>query len=110
MKLNKKLEIGMQAITVLKKREGLVKTSELATEIGTTATFLVQIMHALKMAEIVIVRRGQGGGFTIDKDKEITAYSIAKAVGTLDDNLKGEQGSVLELRQKLVDAFRNTKI
>ena len=110
MKLNKKLEIGINAVSALKKKKDLVKTAALANEIGTTPTFLVQIMHALRVADIVIVRRGQGGGFTIDKDKEIMAYAIAKAVGALDDNLKGEKGSVLELRRKLVDAFKNTKL
>jgi DNA-binding IscR family transcriptional regulator len=110
MKLNKKLEIGINAIAALKKKDGLVKTSELAVEIGVTSTFLVQIMHALKSAEIVIVKRGQGGGYTIDKSKEVSAYDIAKAVGTIDDNLKGEQGSVLELRQNLINAHKNTKL
>lgn len=111
MKLNKKLEIGINAVSALKKREGFVRTADIATEIGTTVNFLEQIMRNLRTGGIVAVKRGPGGGYSLNKETEITAYSVAKAVGRFSDNLKdGDVSLTAQLQKNILEAFRNTKL
>lgn len=114
MKLNKKLEIGINAIAALKKRganTGPVKTALLAEEIGTTPNFLEQIMRNLRVSGIVSVQRGPGGGYSLNHDPELTAYAVAKAVGRFPDNLNDGDASVpAQLRKNILEAFRSTKL
>lgn len=111
MKLNKKLEIGINAVSALKKREGFVRTSDIATEIGTTVNFLEQIMRNLRVGGIVTVKRGPGGGYSLNKESDLTAYSVAKSVGRFPDNLtEGDVSLTAQLRNNIIEAFRNTKL
>lgn len=111
MKLNKKLEIGINAITALKNRDGFVKTSDIAVEIGTTVNFLEQIMRNLRTEGIVTVKRGPGGGYSLNKGSDLTAYTVAKAVGRFPDNLNEADVSLpAQLRKNILEAFRSTKL
>lgn len=111
MKLNKKLEIGINAVTALKKRDGFVRTKDIAKEIGTTVNFLEQVMRNLRTDGIVSVKRGPGGGYSLNKESDLTAYSVAKAVGRFSDNLKdGDVSLTAQLQKNILEAFRNTKL
>lgn len=113
MKLNKKVEIGINVISALRKREGFVTASEIAPEVGTTVNFLEQIMRNLKTSGLIEVKRGKNGGYALNKanTENITAYSVARAVGKLSEGLdKGDQSVPNQLRMSLVEAFMNTKI
>ena len=111
MKLNKKLEIGINAVSALKKREGFVRTADIAGEIGTTVNFLEQIMRNLRTGGIVSVKRGPGGGYALNKESELSAYSVAKAVGRFQDNLvDGDVSLTAQLQKNILEAFRNTKL
>lgn len=115
MKLNKKLEIGLNAVTALKKRgsgNGFVKIVDIANEVGTTVHFLEQIMRDLRVSGIVAVQRGRGGGYLLNYDPDLTAYSVAKAVGRFPDVvIESVDHSVPTiLKQNILEAFRNTKI
>lgn len=111
MKLNKKLEIGLNAVVALKKREGFVRTQDIASEVGTTVSFLEQIMRNLRTNGIVNVKRGPGGGYALNKESEITAYSVAKAVGRFDDDSIHLSGTPIgDLRMNLMNAYRQTKV
>lgn len=111
MKLNKKLEIGINAVSALKKREGFVRTADIAGEIGTTVNFLEQIMRNLRTGGIVTVKRGPGGGYALNKESELSAYSVAKAVGRFNDNLvDGDVSLTAQLQKNILEAFRNTKL
>jgi Rrf2 family protein len=112
MKLNKKLEIGINAVTALKKSgNGFVRTADLAKEIGTTVNFLEQIMRNLRTSGIVSVKRGPGGGYSLNRESEVCAYSIAKAVGRFNDNITdGDVSFTAQLRKNILEAFRNTKL
>jgi len=111
MRLNKKLEIGINAVGALKKRDGFVRTADIAVEIGTTVSFLEQIMRNLRSGGIVIVKRGPGGGYSLNKESDITALSVAQAVGRFPDNLKdGDAGLTAQLRKNILEAFRSTKL
>lgn len=111
MKLNKKLEIGINAVSALKKREGFVRTADIAGEIGTTVNFLEQIMRNLRTGGIVTVKRGPGGGYALNKESELSAYNVAKAVGRFtEDEGRGDDSLTGTLRRNIVDAFINTKL
>lgn len=111
MKLNKKLEIGINAITALKARDGFVRTADIAKEIGAPVNFLEQIMRNLRTEGIVTVKRGPGGGYSLNKDATLTAFSVAKAVGRFPDNLKNGDLSVPDqLRNNILQAFLDTKL
>lgn len=111
MKLNKKLEIGISAVLVLKKHGGLMKITDLIKEVDTTEDFLKQIMMELRSGGVVTVKRGPGGGYSINENTELTAYSIAKAVGRFPDNLKvGDTSLTAQLHNNIIEAFRNTKL
>lgn len=110
MKLNKKVELGINAVNALKKYENPARIQDIAAQIGTTVNFLAQIMRNLRNAGIVTVKRGPGGGYTLAKGQPITAYSVAQAVGREfgTPNLDGEPLS--RLSKALTEAFVNTTI
>lgn len=111
MKLNKKLEIGINAVTALKKREGFIKAADIAVEIGTTVNFLEQVMMNLRNRGIVNVKRGPGGGYSLNKEVDLTAYSVAEAVGRFpNDSTESDVSITGQLRNNIIEAFRNTKL
>lgn len=111
MKLNKKVEIGINAVTALKNREGFVRTKDIAAEVGTTVNFLEQIMRNLRTGGLVKVKRGPGGGYSLNKEMDINAYLVARAVGRFNEYQTGtESKESTVLRQNIVEAFLNTKL
>lgn len=111
MRINKKVEIGIKAISILKGRDGYVSSREMAEQIGTTVNFLEQVMRNLRMSDIVLVKRGPGGGYGLNKTKEVTAWQIAKAVGKFEDKINEEDTSpVNQLMMNIEEAFLSTKI
>ena len=111
MKLNKKVEIGMNVVGALQKRQGFVRTADLATEIGAPKSFLEQIMRDLRTGGIVDVKHGPTGGYALKKDTELTAYSVAKAVGRFpDDELPADSGLSGILKKNIEEAFKSTKL
>jgi DNA-binding IscR family transcriptional regulator len=111
MKLNKKLEVGIKAVSALKRLSGgSANIAELAEEIDTTPNFLAQIMRNLRDENIVVVKRGPGGGYTVNQDLKITAYHVAKAVGRDMGVLSLDQAPLNRLNKALIEAFLNTAI
>lgn len=110
LKLNKKLEIGMNAVAVLKKRSDYTSANELADQIGTTVSFIEQIMRNLRISGIVKVKHGPGGGYLLNKQAELTAYTVAKSVGRFTGNLKRGDSAPSQLQRNIIEAFRSTKL
>lgn len=111
MKINKKLELGIKAVSALKTKSGPTRTADLATEIGTTVNFLEQIMRNLRRAGIVTVKRGPGGGHVIAADQtNVNAYQVATAVGRDFGKLDSDQAPTSRLSKSILDAFLNTTI
>lgn len=109
MKLNKKLEIGIKAITALKKRNGFASASEILEESGTTINFLEQVMHNLKRGGLISVKRGPNGGYLLNNSESITAYSVAKAVGRFNDESSDYGNNTANVLQKnVMEAYKNT--
>lgn len=82
MKLNKRVEFGIRAVEELYNVDGYIKTADLAKMVGTTTTFLEQILNGLKNAKIIEVKRGRNGGCKLtDRPTVFNAYEVATAVG-----------------------------
>lgn len=110
MKLNKKVELGIKAVNALKTRETPTRTADLATEVGTTVSFLEQIMRNLRTAGVVTVKRGPGGGYTLDRTKTVTAYTVAMAVGRELGTPSTDNSSTGKLKNAILNAYYHTVI
>lgn len=111
MKLNRKLEIGLNVVKALKSKEGFTKTSDLTTEVGTTLHLLEQVMRNLRSAGILVVKRGPGGGYALNSNLSVTAYNVATAVGReLEVNHFDETSPSDRLKKSIVDAYLNTAV
>jgi Rrf2 family protein len=110
MKLNKRLELGINAVNALKKSDGkAVRVQDLAVQIGTTLNFLEQVMRNLRTAGIVVSVRGPGGGFKLAQtDIPLTAYHVAKAVGRDFGTMSLDQAPMNRLSKAVTEAFLNT--
>lgn len=111
MKLNKKVELGINAVTALKKYGNPVRTQDLAVEIGTTQHFLEQIMRNLRTAGIVVSIRGPGGGYKLVQGiTPWTALHVAKAVGRDFGTLSLDEAPMSRLGKALTEAYLNTTL
>jgi Rrf2 family protein len=111
MKLTRELEVALNVLEVLKTKEAFARTEDLAKEVGTTVHFLEQIMRNLRIANIVAVKRGPGGGYTLNRSfGNITAYHVANALGRDFGVLKLDQAPTSRLHKSIVEAFLNTSI
>lgn len=113
MRINKRTEVGIKAIGVLRTKGTPTKTKVLSDEISTTVSFLEQVMCELSKAGIVFVKRGKSGGYVINPDyQEITAYNVASALGQeFNIYLSGPPTNSTErLNYEITEAFLRTKI
>lgn len=110
MKLNRKLELGMSALAAMKTRTSLVKTEDLAVEIGTTPIFLVQIMNGLKKSGIVSAVRGPRGGYTLVPNRRTTAFDVAVAVGIKFPEPDLSNTASSSLKSALINSYTNTVV
>lgn len=109
MRLNRKLEIGMNIVALLKGKNTPTRVVDMASSVGTTEHFLEQIMRNLREAEIVSVKRGPGGGYTLSKTS-VTAYDVAKAVGREFETVSFDEAPASRLKQSIVEAFEKIVI
>lgn len=106
MKLNKKIELGINAVNALRNRTTPTRSEDLAVEIGTSRPFLEQIMRNLKISGILYVKRGPGGGYMVNTAMEkITAYHVAAAMGKDFGVLRLDEAPMSKLHKSIVDAF-----
>jgi len=111
MKLTRKLEIGINAVNILKTKTGPTRVVDMTVDVGTTVNFLEQIMRNLREAGIVSVKRGPGGGYILNKGSIVTAMTVANAIGEDLGSLQlDEVTPVGRLRTAVVNAFLNTSI
>jgi Rrf2 family protein len=98
MKISKRGEYGMQALSHLAQRhgQGLVHIRSIAAEEGIPAKFLESILLQLKRAGFVISRRGNEGGYALARPPgEIT---LGEVIRVLDGSL-APMASAAELKQ-----------
>lgn len=107
--MNKKLELGIKAIHFLRNTQGYVRTRDIASVIGAPANFLEQVMRDLRLANLVQVKRGPGGGYASLEDT-VTALDIAKAVGRDFGEQKLTADPVDVLNNNIIRAYHNTEV
>lgn len=93
MKVPKKIDLAVKTIksldTVTPKR-----VSDLATQVGTTSSFLEQITRRLRMANLIKAHRGPGGGY-VATDGKVTLYDVSRALQYTDQEMSGLDGELM---------------
>ena len=83
MILNKNVVIAINAVKALRKSNASVRVEDLAVSLNESSDFLQQIVRKLRIAEILVVKRGPGGGVIINPEyTTISAHAVACAVDT----------------------------
>jgi Rrf2 family transcriptional regulator, iron-sulfur cluster assembly transcription factor len=110
MKLNRQLELAINAVNALKNEHKPVRTQDVALKIGATTHFLEQIMRKLRVYGIVASVRGPGGGYTLAQPSTpITTYDVALAVGhSFVSNVS--EGPTTRLNNAVIQAYLSTTI
>lgn len=108
MKLNRKLELGIKAFVAMKSKTNLVRTEDLAVEIGESPIFLVQIMTGLKKSGIVTAIRGPHGGYRLVPNRRTTAFDVAVAVGMKFGEPDVTESASNSLKSALLNSYTNT--
>lgn len=108
MKITRKLEIALKALACLKGRTTPVNCQELAVSAGTTIHFVEQVMGKLRRAQLVVVQRGPGGGYTLASGT-ITAAEVAVAIGQK-VSTNSNSGPTGDLQRAIFTAYMNTAI
>ena len=81
LKINRNIEVALQAIEALKLNDKPVRVSDLAAKIGTTENFLEQVVRKLRLDGITTSVRGPGGGVLLTNTQAVTVLRVAKALG-----------------------------
>jgi Rrf2 family protein len=78
---SRRTELGLAALRALDAAEGRVSRASLAQQVGTTATFLPQVMAPLVQAGWVASDRGPGGGYRLtDEASGVRLLDVVEAV------------------------------
>jgi Rrf2 family protein len=66
LSFSRKTDLALTALRVLAEKDGTVTRKQLAREVGTTPSYLPQVMAPLVRAGWVDSGRGPGGGYALD--------------------------------------------
>lgn len=113
MKTSKELQVSINALSIIKNSAAPISTEMLATQVGTTAGFLGQIMKKLRKSELVHAKHGPGGGYVFNRQRfEVTAFDVATALGYEFGEFGSSGSEVLgeRLDGQIIDVFLRTKI
>lgn len=110
MKLTAKVELGIKAVEALRGRVVPTRTEDLAGEINAQIPFLEQVTRELRLANILIVKRGPGGGYAINPDRgSLTAYDVAKALGR-GLEISFTDAPLKKLQESIIDAYKSVTL
>jgi Rrf2 family protein len=109
MKLNQRLIIALNALSLIRTKTGPVTAKELSTDLKVSHPFLEQILRQLRIAGIVEVRRGPGGGY-IANPETTQAYKVAQAVGGDFGTLNSGNGPAETLNRLIIEAFMSAEV
>lgn len=93
MKVPKKVDLAVKTIKTLNVNDPK-RVSDLATEVGTTVSFLEQITRRLRMANLIKAHRGPGGGY-VATDGKVTLYDVSRALQYTDQEMSGLDGELM---------------
>ena len=84
MNISKTASYGLIAVAYIAEQadEGLVMSSKISAKYGIPEAYLLKIMQQMVKANLLISKRGPGGGFTLARPaKEITLLEIIEISG-----------------------------
>jgi len=112
MKMNKKLEIGIKIIHLLVNSKRKLRTKDLSILINNSENkgrcFIEQITAKLKKSKLILPKKGPNGGYSLNKDKTISIYDIAKALNEITDNVGSD--SCTKFRVDMLTLLKNSVI
>jgi hypothetical protein len=111
MKLNRQFEIAVRSLQILKQAEGAgyLTCEQLAKGVDSTVAFVEQTMRKLKVANLVLVKRGPGGGYAYLGVTSTFAVSQALGRDLTSNELVGSP-SEIALKERLIAAYRETVV
>lgn len=110
MKLTAKVELGIKAVEALRSKVGPTRTEDLAVEINAQAPFLEQVVRELRLANILVVKRGPGGGYALNPFYgPLTAYQVATALGR-DLTVSFTEAPLSKLQSSIIDAYKSVTL
>lgn len=86
MNFQRHTDLALSALAILAERDGPMAGADLADEVGTTITYLPQVMAPLVRERWVSSHRGPGGGYVLTAEaRELTIREVVDATqGSLD--------------------------
>jgi Rrf2 family transcriptional regulator, iron-sulfur cluster assembly transcription factor len=93
--LQRQTDLALSALRVLASRRESISGADLADEIGTTISYLPQVMSPLVRARWVASNRGPGGGYRLTPDAQVASVR---------DVIEATEGSIADGRCVLRDA------
>lgn len=108
LKVNKNIEVALKALEVLKNETTPIRSQNIAEKIGSTTSYVEQVVRKLRVAGFTKAVRGPGGGYIANRGQTITALNVAQLFG-YNANTTNE-GVTGNLAQALNSAFENTRI
>jgi DNA-binding IscR family transcriptional regulator len=109
LKLNRNIEVALQAAEFLKGKTKPVRLQDVAEAIGTTDNFIEQVARKLRVAGILTSVRGPGGGHLLNPEVKVTALAVAEALGYTPQIILGRSAAD-RLRANLTNAFVSTEV
>jgi Rrf2 family protein len=80
LNVNKKLEIALRAIKVIRTAEKPMRSQDIAEKAGVSRSFLEQVVYLLGRAGITKSHRGPGGGITMNSTT-VNVLDVSRALG-----------------------------
>ena len=108
--MNRNVELAIKAVAFLRSQSGPVATRAIAMQVGSTINFIEQLMRKLRMAKIVNVKRGPGGGYFVNPAEEVSALSIAFAVGKDLTTSSSDMTPTGRISMGVTEAFKNVLV
>lgn len=108
MKITKNLEIAIDMVVELRKVNTASRVQDIATQIGTSLSFLEQVSRKLRMAGIVDSVRGPGGGVVLSSSRPISVREVASALGIENKVISGKSDAVTKLGMAMEVAYNVT--
>lgn len=111
MRVTIDVELAMEVITVLRTKRLNARTEDLASDIDCSVHYLEQIMRKLRIAGIVVSKKGPSGGYTLNANKtKVTAYDVHLAVGKEFEELRFDKSPADRLRSSILEVYKATLI
>lgn len=111
MKLTKKFTTALKAVVALRNSPVTMSNVQLAEATGSTVTVISQVMGNLRKNGIVNVKRGPGGGYSVNPEAGlVSALRISQAIGKRFTTTTEDSTPTNRLNNQIVKAFSDISV